>query len=332
MLILLAAALWPVSTPIAGPRLRASEHQQSDLGLYRAIIARMRAGEGYYPAAADELRKDDYPLKPFITFRLPTQATLYARLGEPVMIGIEALLALTTLIVWWRRLGEWPLVIQAAGVILFAAGTGGLVEPVTGLFHESWAALLMALSIGLRRPGHATPAIVAAGAALMMRETALPMVLMMGGMALIERRWKEALGWAVPVILFALYLAWHAHQVAAVLQPGDRPSPGWQALLGLRFALKSLGAVSWLSGLVYPAAATVLILSLAGWLSVDRGWALRVGLLLAGYAAMLALFSRPDTFYWGLLAAPLSLMGLAFLPRAAVDLAQALRRVPLQAA
>jgi hypothetical protein len=43
---------------------------------------------------------------------------------------------------------------------------------------------------------------------------------------------------------------------------------------------------------------------------------------------MLALFARPDTFYWALIAAPLSFVGLAFLPKVAADLAEALRRAP----
>jgi hypothetical protein len=56
--------------------------------------------------------------------------------------------------------------------------------------------------------------------------------------------------------------------------------------------------------------------------------ALRATILLAGYGAMLALFARTDTFYWALLAAPLSFAGLAFLPKALSDLAKAVRKVP----
>lgn len=79
-------------------------------------------------------------------------------------------------------------------------------------------------------------------------------------------------------------------------------------------------------------AALLLILSLFGWASVRAGWALRVALLLAGYGTMLALFARTDTFYWALLAAPLSLAGLAFLPEALSDLAKAVHRTPYRAA
>jgi hypothetical protein len=75
----------------------------------------------------------------------------------------------------------------------------------------------------------------------------------------------------------------------------------------------------------------LLVLSLFGWASVKTGWALRATLLLAGYMALLALFARPDTFYWALVPAPLAFIGLAFLPKALADLAQSVRRTPYPA-
>ncbi len=336
LLALLAAALlaacWPTSSAPA-PKLRASVAEQSDLDLYRDIIARVRAGDPYYPAVAEELRKDNYPLKPFVTFRLPTQAYAYAWLGEPVMVGLQVLLALAVGTLWWRRLGEeTPLWLRAFAMFFLAAGMGGLVEPVTGLFHESWAALLMAMALALRRPGHAAGAIVVGGIALLIRETALPMLLMMGALALLEKRWREAAGWAAAIVPFAAYLAWHASQVALVVGAADLPSPGWQGLLGARFALKAMAAVNAATILPYWLAAAALILSLFGWASVRAGWAWRAALLTVGYGAMLALFARADTFYWALLAAPLSLMGLAFVPAALRDLAAALDLAPRRVA
>ena len=47
---------------------------------------------------------------------------------------------------------------------------------------------------------------------------------------------------------------------------------------------------------------------------------------------MLALFARADTFYWALLATPLSLMGIAFVPAALRDLAAALDLAPRRVA
>jgi hypothetical protein len=324
---ILILAAWPVpSAP--QPKVRASQAEQSDLDLYRDTIRRVGAGEPYYPTAADQLRKGGYPLKPFVTFRLPTLAFVYAQVPEIAMSIVEGILALAVLLVWWRRLEpELPLRMLAIALVLLVGGTAALVEPVTGLFHESWAALLMALMIGLRRPGHAAGAIVAGGIALLVRETVLPMILVMGGLALVERRWREALGWMAVIALFAVAMAAHAQMVATVVLPGDLASPGWNAMLGPRFALTSLSMVSSATALPTSLAVVVLLLSLFGWASVATGWALRASLLLLGYAAMLALFARADTFYWALLAAPLSLAGLIFVPRAIATLVSASRGV-----
>ena len=328
LIALLALACWsPASAPT--PKLRTSAAQHSDLQLYRDIIKGVAAGGDYYEVAAKEQRAAGYPLKPFYTFRLPTHATIYAALGERTMIGIVWLLCAGLMVAWWIKLRPLlPLPMLGAAMFLMAGGLGGLLQPMTGLFHESWAALLLALMIAIRRPGRAWPAMIAGGAALMVRELALPMILAMGGLALLEKRWREAAGWIAIVAIFAVYIAFHAHWVSQVILPADPTSQGWSRHLGAQFALKSIAKVT--MGIRLPAAlaAGLLVLSLFGWASVKTGWALRAFLLLLGYGAMLALFARADTFYWALIAAPLSLVGLAFLPKVAGDLAEALRRAP----
>ena len=331
LVALLAFACWsPASAP--APQVRTSAAQHSDLQLYRDIIAGVRSGGDYYEVAAEELRKDGYPLRPFFTFRLPTHAIVYAAVGERAMIVVVWLLCAALMLAWWVRLKPFlPLPLLATAMVLIAGGLGGMLQPMTGLFHESWAALLLALMIGIYRPGQAWPAILAGGAALMIRELALPMILAMGGLALIEKRWREAAGWAAVVAVFAVYMMLHAHWVAEVVRPGDQASPGWSRMLGLQFALKSIAKVTFGIRLPEALATGLLVFSLFGWASVRTGWALRVALLLAGYGAMVALFARTDTFYWALLAAPLSFAGLAFLPKALSDLAKAVRRTPYRA-
>ena len=165
----------------------------------------------------------------------------------------------------------------------------------------------------------------------MIRELALPMILTMGGLAVIEKRWREAAAWALAVTFFGIYLTLHAQWVSEVVLPGDPSSPGWSQMNGLRFALKSIAKVTF--GIRMPDAlgAGLLVLSLFGWASVKAGWALRVTLLLAGYGLLLALFARTNTFYWALIAAPLAFMGLVFVPKGLVDLAKAVRRTPYPA-
>ena len=331
LVALLAVATWsPEAAP--GPKLRSSAAQPSDLQLYRTIIAGVEAGGGYYEVAAEAQRKNHYPLKPFFTFRLPTHATTYALFGERVMIVAIWLLCAGLMFAWWLRLKPFlSLPLLATVMILIAGGLGGMLQPQTGLFHESWAALLLALMITVRRPDNPWPAIFVGGLALTIRELALPMILAMGGLALLEKRWREAAGWALIVVLFGIYMTLHAQWVSEVVRPGDPASQGWSRMLGAQFALKSIAKVTF--GIRMPDAvgAGLLILSLFGWASVKTGWALRATLLLAGYGAMLALFARADTFYWALIPAPLAFVGLAFLPKVLSDLANAVRRTPYPA-
>ncbi|HEU4499944.1 MAG TPA: hypothetical protein VFR60_11480 [Sphingomicrobium sp.] len=331
LIALIAIATWsPEAAP--APKLRSSPTQPSDLQLYRDIIAGVEAGGDYYAVAAEAQRNNHYPLKPFFTFRLPTLATVYAMAGERVMIVPIWLLCAGLMFVWWIKLKPFlPIPLIATAMFLIAGGIGGMLQPQTGLFHESWAALLLALMVTIRRPENPWPAIIVGGLSLMIRELALPMILAMGGLALLERRWREAAGWALVVVLFGIYMTLHAQWVSEVVRPNDPASPGWSRLLGAQFALKSIAKVTFGIRMPDAVSAGLLLLSLFGWASVKTGWALRATLLLAGYGAMLALFARADTFYWALIPAPLAFVGLAFLPKALSDLAEAVRRTPYPA-
>ena len=331
LLALLAVATWsPTSAP--APKVRASPAEQSDLQLYRDIIAGVADGRGYYEVAAEELRKGNYPLKPFFTFRLPTHASIYALAGERAMVLVVWALCLALILAWWSKLRpHLPLPLLGVALVALAGGLGGMLQPQTGLFHESWAALLLALMVAVHRPNRFWPAVILGGAALMVRELALPMILVMGGLALIEKRWREAAAWALTVTLFGIYLTLHAHWVSQVVLPGEPASPGWSGLNGLQFAFKSIAKVTFGIRLADALAIGLLILSLFGWASIKAGWALRATLLIAGYTAMLALLARADTFYWALIPAPLSFVGLAFLPKALSGLAKAVRQTPYPA-
>jgi hypothetical protein len=332
LIALLAVATWsPEAAP--APKLRSSAAQPSDLQLYRDIVAGVEAGGDYYQVAAEAHRKNHYPLKPFFTFRLPTHATMYALFGERVMIVAIWLLCAGLMVAWWMRLRPFlPIPLLATVMFLIAGGIGGMLQPQTGLFHESWAALLLALMVAIRQPENPWPAIIVGGLALMIRELAFPMIILMGGLALLEKRWREAAGWALIVVLFGIYMTLHAQWVSEVVRPGDPASPGWSRMLGAQFALKSIAKVTFGIRVSDAIGAGLLILSLFGWASAKTEWALRATLLLVGYGTMLALFARADTFYWALIPAPLAYVGLAFLPKALSDLANAVRRTPYRAA
>jgi len=326
-LLALLGAAWSVGHG-SSPRMRSDVSGQSDADLYRAVIAGVEQGGDYYAVATRELRAGHYPLHPFISYRLPTLAWMSAALGARALHVLQLALGAAVMVAWWRRWrGVLAPVELVAALVLLAGGLVGLLQPTTGLFHESWAAMLLALAIGLDGRRWAVLAILAGAAALLLRELSLPLVIAFAGLALIERRWRVALGWAAALALFAFALFFHAHAVAAVALPTDLSSPGWSGRLGPGFALRSLAQTNAAIALPPVAVALVVTASLFALASLRADWALRAALMVAGYLALIALFARPDNFYWGIMAAPLSLVGLAFLPRALRDLAAAVRPV-----
>jgi hypothetical protein len=300
----------------------ASNDDDPDLVLYRTINARMAAGEPYYLVAAQELRQGNYPLRPFVTFRLPTLAVISGWIGVGGMQVLLMALALLTIGLWWRRLNHALAQPRMAliGGLLVAMGTTLAFRPAYVVMHEVWAGLLIAASLAVHRADKWWAAFAFAVVALALRELALPFILLMGALALCARRWKEAATWAALVLAFAIVIWLHANQVAAVTSSADPASPGWTTMGGWSSLMRTMALTSGFRALP-PAIATVaIILSFLGW----AGWRSRTGLagslMFAGYGLMLMLLGRYENFYWGLLIAPAFALGIIFAPIALKDL------------
>jgi hypothetical protein len=186
--------------------------------------------------------------------------------------------------------------------------------PVLVLFHESWAALLIALSLALWQPGRWRVAVIIGIIATFFRETAAAYLLLMLAGAIFDRRWREAFGWGAGLLIFTWVLWLHAGAVAGVTSAADAASPGWSGLGGWPLFLSAVKASSpltiaptWIAQLLIP-------LSLIGWASWANPVGLRVTGLLCGYGLMIMLFARPDNWYWALLLCPLLLAGLGLIP------------------
>ncbi|HVI99030.1 MAG TPA: hypothetical protein VM657_08195 [Sphingomonas sp.] len=311
------ASLLPVPEPIAPDQPR-----QTDAALYRSIVEGIRNGGSYYDVAADALRAGHYPLRPFVAFRLPTLAVVQAALPHIVGILLLFVLAAGTAAAWLSRLRvalPRPGALAAA-MVLIAGGLIAFVQPPIAVFHEIWAGLLIALSLALRRPGRWLDAVALGLIAMLVRETALLYVAVMGGMALLEGRVREALGWAATVVVFAIVVLFHARAVGLVVQPGDLTSPGWQGMMGLGFVLESISVSTALAMLPIWLSAALLMIALIGWAGWDDPLAARTLATILAYALLIGLFARADNFYWGLMIAPVALIGIAFAPDAIRDI------------
>lgn len=315
--LLLATTLLALGTPgpppVSGdPANRAED--QSDVVLYETIVEGVRHGGSYYPVTADALRAGNYPLRPFVTFRLPTLAMVQAALPAFVTTALLYLLAAATALAWFARLREAfarppPLI---AAMALLAGGMMAFVQPDLVAFHEVWAGLFVALSLAVRRPGRWMPAVAFGLVAVLIRETAGLYLALMAAIAWIEGDRREALGWAAAIGVLAVAVGLHAHAVAQVVRPLDPASPGWSGLLGFGFFVRTMTISTALGLAPLWLAAPLVGLAVFGWAAWRDPLGLRVLAVTAAYALVLALFGRTDTFYWGLLVAPTLLVGLAF--------------------
>lgn len=308
----------------------------SDLALYEGVVAGMRSGGGYYEVAADQLRALGYPLRPFLTFRVPTLAVVQAALPPLLAPVLMIALAVAAGFAWLARLigdglARAPALVAAA--ILLAAGLVAFVQWPLWPFHEFWAAPLVALSLTIRRPGLWLSAVAIGLAATLIRETAALYLLVMAGFAWIEGQRREAVGWAAALGLFAVVLGCHAWAASHAAGPLDPQSAGWAGLNGPGLFVRAVWQSSAFQLLPLWAAAPVIALAAFGWAAWAHPAAARVAATIAAYALVMSLFARLDTFYWALMVTPLLPVGLVFVPDSLRDLAvQAMdrRRVRVQ--
>jgi hypothetical protein len=307
--------------PGPGPHLGPAGH--GDAALYQAIADRT-AHEGYYTAAIGEQRMRGYPVRPFVTVREPALAQLSASLGPRITVILFRLLALVTLgalILRIRRaIPHW---IPAA--ILATLCCEMISDPAVAVWHEAWAALLVTLSLACRSQRHWAHACLLGLAAVLLRELALPYLVMMLLAALAERRRAEAAGWGAAILLFALALARHATLVARHVLPHDLGSPGWSEFGGWRFILGMVHDTSVMTLLPFWTSAILIPLALLGWAGRTGQFFDRVTITLAAWILPFMAIGRPDNFYWGLMFAMLLPVGLAFAPSAVFDLYRAAR-------
>ena len=315
----------------------AERPRDDDLALYDRVIGRIAHGESYYAAAADEHRKSDYPLRPGVAMRLPTLAYLDLWLGDrgqgaEVLVPGELAAALALLLAvvwaWWRRLGDEPggARFQLIGTALMFMGASLGLNRYYFVLHELWAGMLIALSLGLHRPGRKwLGALLVAGLALAIREHVLPFVALMAALALWRRDWKESAAWGALIAVFFAGLAVHLQFVAQQVRPDDVIGPSWLALRGLSGWLSSVALSSNLRFLPHYIAGPLILLMVLGW----AGWRSALGttaaLLFLGYGLLFMIAGRPDNFYWGAVIAPAMFVGLAFMPRALRSLVRAAR-------
>jgi hypothetical protein len=298
---------------------------ESDVAFYKAVIARMRAGQGYYDAAEAELRGRGYPMRPAFSWRQPTYAWLLSRAPHP-LVGNALLVLLGVAVVltgarWVRRTDFAPRSLVA--VLLLTLTMASSLIPSSIYLQEFWAGALIGLSMFLFALDLWPAAVAASFAALAFREFALLPCGVGLCFALSRRRFREVAVWVAGLALYAVLMSWHVAAVARHLRPGDL-GQGFPLKGGSTFILATcqwsglfVALPKWAVALVLP----FVVLGLFGWR--DAG-ALRVALVLCGYLAAFAVVGRAYNDYWGAIFAPLLPVGFIALPESLRDLRRAL--------
>lgn len=317
----------PVNPNLSSPALPKAEGMIGDHALYLKILRKMEAGAPYYETVAEVHRANQYPLHPFPAVRLPTLETLLSIIGLPAGTVIATLIGIAALLAWRRRLVSDPGLPSYArfGVLAMAANMGQLMSGQWVLMHEVVAGALIALALALYRPERPWAAMAAVAAALAIRETVLPVAMLFGLFALIDRDWRAAGAWVAIGVAFAIGLALHAGAVAGVVRPDDLTGRSWMSFGGWNNYIAFLYQTSGLR-FVTPMWVTALLtpLALLGWLA----WRSRLALVTLGvqliYAALFMTLARSDNFYWGMLVIPTLFIGLVFAPAALLGLIRSL--------
>jgi hypothetical protein len=330
----------------------APDRGAGDVQLYRAEVDRIQQGEGYYQAAATELRARGYPTRSIFNWRTPLPMWLVGQLPHRqwgrVLTGGMALLVLVLAFRLLQRDGS--LRQAAAGtILLFGALLPCFLDDIF-IMPDVWAGLFMVLSLCLlslerRDERQASPSlylnptawgVVCGVAAMFLRDLAGPYCLLMAVWSFLRRRRAESLSWLTGLAAYAIYFfGWHARQVAALTTPDDLAHhAGWAQLGGLPFVLSTaqmncflLLLPQWVTAVYLPLA----MLGLAAWrrtaipaepgsaasrISGQVPGAERIGLTACLYLALFAAIGHPFNQYWGQLIAPLLCFGFVRSPGA----------------
>jgi hypothetical protein len=290
--------LWQAHTPAVarkGP-------PRGDIVLFRAVVERVRAGQPYYPSMRTELQARSYPTASIFNWRPPATFVLLAsnpRIAH-ILMGILACTAVVLTIGIFRNAS--PVLLGTA--ILLQLGAAVLPSiPSDGLYMpETWAGILLLLSISAYTLGARRSAVCFAVAALCAREIALPYVAASCALAAYERQTDELRWYAVGLGVFSVYYGAHVAMSAAHIQPGDMAHTGsWIAFGGWRFVVRTVNMGGWF--LILPAwtAAIGAVLVLASVLGpADRHLKAMVITYMIGFAVVGQSFND----YWGLMTGP----------------------------
>jgi hypothetical protein len=289
-----------------------------DVALYRAEVDRIRGGQSYYEAAAEELPSRGYPTRSVFNWRTPLPVWLVARFPSDAfgnaVLGATGLVLIALCLGW---LGEeaGPRQALLGGLLLSGAVMPCLLGDLM-LMSELWSGILIALSavcFGRQRP---TAGVLAGVAALFFRELAAPYCLVCLTLALHRRDLRQVVQWLAGMAAYAACYAWHVWQVLLAM-PGESVSaPGWLQFGGAGFLISTAQMNAYLLLLPQWVTAIYLACALLGCATWNSEGGQRVAISLAVYTIAFSIVGNNFNQYWGSMIAPLLCLAACRAPAA----------------
>ncbi len=315
--------LWITATQQTGQLTPPADEKKRDALLFRSVVDRVHAGEGYYEAWGSEVRSRGYPTRSIFNWRLPLFAWLNGNVPDLIwgQLLLSALALATVLMVYGIVCAESGIPTAMAAVFFVGFAVAVCLKPNVFLTTEIWSGTLIAFSVCAYAHNWRTPGVTAGLLALFFRELALPYCLVSLALACWQKRRGEVLAWISGLLAFAIYLGFHALQVSRHQEVSDLAhTQGWVRFGGMAFILSTVGIhillsdfPSWTWAFYLP----LTILGLAGW----RGeMGTRVSMTAGVYLAAFAVVGQPFNNYWGLIDAPLLALGFVRSPASLRDL------------
>lgn len=267
--------------------------------MFSAVVERLRAGESYYPAMGDALRRGDYPAASVFNWRMPALYMAMAampRWSPLLLMATLWILLLALFMIHLARHGspEGTLI----GLALSATAIGGLADHQGRWLTEAWSGVLIGVSLAAYLWRRWVPAALLGLVALFIRELAAPYCVACLTLAYRARRTPELRVWVGGLTLFGLYYALHASQIWGEVRPDDQAhARSWVQFGGLPFWLATIKAnvALFAAPRVILAVASVLLVS-ALW---DPSLPSHVRGSLVAYSVFFFVAGQRFNDYWG---------------------------------
>ncbi|MBP9013734.1 MAG: hypothetical protein KBG22_09005 [Smithella sp.] len=330
IVLLIASILYGLAVCRSHPYIEGKKPKDADLKCYQNIVERIHAGESYYSAAGDELRRFGFTTASVFNWRLPALAWLLGQFPSLKTGQIIAfMLAITTLMLWLmvfhqNQYAVWQVFL--GGLILSGPVIYSLL-PGPFLAHEFWAGTLIALSLALHALGWRYASVIVGLTALFLRELSLPFVFVMMILALLENQRREALLWFAGILIFGVELLMHWSIVSKLITENDKVlQGGWIVFGGWPFVLDTAQMHPFFLLLPPWVVAIILPLSLLGLACWGGTSGLRIACTVGIYVLAFMIVGRSFNIYWGLMYAFVMPLGLLHVPQVLGKLWKQFRR------